>query len=409
MSARAHDAALPTRVAIYVRLSKEDVRGKSLGIESCAVQQRDAREGIEREGWTVDQRHVFVDDGVSGTKANRDAWQAMLAAAKRREFDVVAVRDLDRFSRLDPVRTLAVIRDLSDVGVKLWSYRERQCISVDGDQVVFTAMRARQAAAEAEKASERITAGLRARARDGRATARAPFGYRTRTVTEQDVADARKAGDEKLRAGKWWVKHEPELEVVRHVVAVFCETLSYSATARALNEEGTRSPSGKQWAHVSAVKSIVGQPAYRGYKMHKGDRIEHPDLAIFTAAEVRRIDAAMARASTVRPWAAAERKSGRFNLAVPFVACGVCGSAIVATGSAQGGRSYLCDRQRTHACRGVGYRSADRVDEALVRAVDNTLTPEAIATVCALVKDVESQPSTRGADRQRIAREITAA
>jgi DNA invertase Pin-like site-specific DNA recombinase len=391
-----------TPVAVYVRLSKEDVSGKRLGIESTGVQLKDAREAIAREGWSLPDRHVFVDDGVSGTKVNRSAWQAMLAAAQRGEFSAIVVRDLDRFSRLDPVRTLSVIRDLADAGVALWSYRERQYISVDGDQVIITTVRARQAAAEAEKASQRITAGLRARAREGRATGRAPFGYRILMVTDQDLRD----GSDR-RPGRWWVKHEPELAVVRHVVQLFLATESLTATTHRLNADGTRPPKGASWGAISSVKSLLRQPLYRGYRLHKGERVDHPELALLADAEVKRLETALERVSRNRPWAKADRKSSTFNVAVPFVACGVCKGSIVASGSGSK-RMYLCDRHRMKACRGVGYRSAARVDEAIVRAVAATLTPEAIAAVCALVRDeVESRPRTRENEHERLMREIS--
>lgn len=391
-------------VAVYVRLSKEDLSGKRLGIESTAIQLKDAKEAIEREGWTLDPRHIFTDDGISGTKINRDAWQAMLAAARRREFATIVVRDLDRFSRLDPVKTLGVIRDLNDLGVTLWSYRDRSTISVDGDQVVFTAMRARQAAAEAEKASERITAGLRARSREGRATGRAPFGYRIKTVTDADFRDS----GGKDRPGKWWVKHPPEITVIHHIADVFLKHESLAATCRELNADGTRSPYGRCW-YAHTVRAILEQPLARGYRLQNKERVELPDLQIFTSAQIRSLDAALAKASTNHPWSAAPRKSGRFNLAIPFLSCGICGGAMATCGSDRGGYSYQCDRHRLGGCRGVGYRSKARVDEALIRAIDATLTPEAISAVCGLVKkELDSQPAKMSNEKDRLSREVTA-
>jgi DNA invertase Pin-like site-specific DNA recombinase len=404
------------RAGLYIRLSKENLAGKREGIDSTRVQESDGREAIAREGWTLDERHVFVDDGITGRRADRDAWQRALACAKRGEIDVLVVRDQDRFSRQHAVDALMAIRDLTKTGVRLWSYAQRQFISVDGDQVVFTAINARHAVSRSEKDGESIAAGLRKRASEGRATGRAPFGYRTRIITDQDARDA---DDRKTRAGKWHVLGpEGEIEVYRHVWAVAHETESLAATCRRLNADGTRPPEGETWRNAM-VKALLKQPLARGYKMHKGQRIEHPELRIFTKEEERDIDALLLRLSKNRPWTSAVRKSGTFNLAVPFVACGVCGGAIVAAGSGKrnprgemgrGNRSYVCDRQRLHGCRGVGYRSADRVDEGLIRAVDNTLTPEAIAAVCALVQEEsKTRPTTREAERKRMARDISRA
>ena len=85
---------------------------------------------------------------------------AALAAATRGEFDVLVVRDQDRFSRQHAVDALVAIRDLAKTGVQLWSYAQRQFISVDGDQVVFTVMAARHAVSRSEKDGESIAAGF---------------------------------------------------------------------------------------------------------------------------------------------------------------------------------------------------------------------------------------------------------
>jgi DNA invertase Pin-like site-specific DNA recombinase len=399
---RTGDLALPaTKAAIYVRLSDEDVSGKSLGIDSTGVQLKDAREAIAREGWIVDERHVYVDDGLSGRKLGRARWQSMLAAARRNEFSIMVVRDYDRWARIHPVDALKLIKDLADLGVKLWEYRVRQYVSVEGDQIIFTAIRARQAAAEAEKASERITGNLRARAREGRAVHIPPFGYRTRVVTEADERDG------KGPRGKWWVKHEPEIAIVHHVKAVFLETESLAATAMQLNREGVRTPKGKAWRHAT-VGMILRQPLYRGvYVRRNGDKIPHPELRIFSQTEAARIDALLKNPK--RSWPNKNtRKASTMNVAAFFVACGVCGGCIVATGTGAN-RSYVCDSHRLKGCRGIGYRSARAVDAAVISAVDASLTDEAIAAVCNLVREeIELHPTTREDHRGRIAAEIAA-
>ncbi len=59
----------------------------------------------------------FVD-AVSGARADRPQFQAMLESASRREFDLLLFWSLDRFSREGILETLTSLKRLSDYGVK---------------------------------------------------------------------------------------------------------------------------------------------------------------------------------------------------------------------------------------------------------------------------------------------------
>jgi hypothetical protein len=87
------------RAAAYVRLSKEDREGARSGIESCLVQQSNAKRAIDTQGWRLVDNGVFVDDDVSGAEIlRRPKLQAILAAVERNAFDVLVLRDLDRLA-----------------------------------------------------------------------------------------------------------------------------------------------------------------------------------------------------------------------------------------------------------------------------------------------------------------------
>src|SRR5689334_18592109 len=101
------------RVAFYVRVSTND--------QSPENQLRALREHAERAGWQV--AGEFVDHAVSGTRDRRRGLDALLAEARRRRFDMVAVAALDRLGR--NLRHLVVLLDeLQHLGIGLVSLRE---------------------------------------------------------------------------------------------------------------------------------------------------------------------------------------------------------------------------------------------------------------------------------------------
>jgi DNA invertase Pin-like site-specific DNA recombinase len=76
------------RAALYTRFSTDKQA-------STADQVRVCERLAEREGFTV--THRFADEAISGGTADRPGYQAMLAAARRGEFDVMVAEDFKRF------------------------------------------------------------------------------------------------------------------------------------------------------------------------------------------------------------------------------------------------------------------------------------------------------------------------
>ncbi len=57
----------PIRAAVYARLSKEDRDAAGSGVESTALQRRDALATIAASKWTL-VGEPFVDEGISGAE-----------------------------------------------------------------------------------------------------------------------------------------------------------------------------------------------------------------------------------------------------------------------------------------------------------------------------------------------------
>jgi DNA invertase Pin-like site-specific DNA recombinase len=79
------------RVALYARVSTDEQTAKN--------QLRELRAVAERHGWTIAEE--YVDHGMSGAKGRdqRPAYDKMLRAAVRKEFDVLAAWSVDRLGR----------------------------------------------------------------------------------------------------------------------------------------------------------------------------------------------------------------------------------------------------------------------------------------------------------------------
>lgn len=80
------------RVAIYARFSSDMQNPKS-----AEDQERECRKHAGRQGWTVVQ--VFKDTALSGATRGRPGYDALMAAVKARQFDIVLFEHLDRLGR----------------------------------------------------------------------------------------------------------------------------------------------------------------------------------------------------------------------------------------------------------------------------------------------------------------------
>lgn len=99
------------RAALYARFSTESQRAESIDdqLRGC---ERTARE----LGLTVVAR--FTDAGISGGTAERPGYQGLLAAARRRDFDVVVAEDLSRLWR-SRAEYGARSAELEDLGIHI--------------------------------------------------------------------------------------------------------------------------------------------------------------------------------------------------------------------------------------------------------------------------------------------------
>jgi DNA invertase Pin-like site-specific DNA recombinase len=160
----------PRRIALYARVSTKDK-------QDATNQLAQLREFAARQDWTIVREYV---DHVSGkTAEKRPQFQAMLAAASRREFDLVLFWSLDRFSREGVLPTLKHLEVLTSYRVAWKSFTEQYFDSCGIFRDAVISIAATLAKQERLKISERTVAGLERARKQGR------IGGRPRLVLDR--------------------------------------------------------------------------------------------------------------------------------------------------------------------------------------------------------------------------------
>src|SRR5437899_2505135 len=112
LQAQQAPGGLTMRAAIYARVSTFDQEPEN--------QLQELRRYVHARDWTGQE---FVDRGVSGSKENRPALDALLRDAKQRKFDVLVCWRLDRLGR-NLRHLVTMLEELTGVGIPFISLGE---------------------------------------------------------------------------------------------------------------------------------------------------------------------------------------------------------------------------------------------------------------------------------------------
>jgi DNA invertase Pin-like site-specific DNA recombinase len=120
------------RVALYARVSTTNHD------QDTEVQLRELREYCQQKGWEVAGEYA---DRISGAKARRPKLDALMIAAKNREFDAVLVWKWSRFAR--SVHHLHnALKTFNDLGIVFMSKSEQTDTSTPMGKLLFTILSA---------------------------------------------------------------------------------------------------------------------------------------------------------------------------------------------------------------------------------------------------------------------------
>jgi DNA invertase Pin-like site-specific DNA recombinase len=151
------------KCALYARVSTPE---QNVETQLCDLRAMAAQRGYEIVA-------IFTDVGVSGTKARRPGLDAMMKAARKKAFSVVAVAAFDRMAR-STRHFLQVMDELNDLGIEFISRREN--VDTSGAMGrLFVTLIGCIAELEADLIKERIKAGMRRRKLEGFKLGRQPL------------------------------------------------------------------------------------------------------------------------------------------------------------------------------------------------------------------------------------------
>jgi DNA invertase Pin-like site-specific DNA recombinase len=121
-------------------------------------------------GWNIVR--TFRDDGISGAKGRdgRPALDALLKAATRREFDLIAVWSIDRLGR-SLQHLVTTVNDLHASGVQLYFHQNAIDTTTPSGKLLFSVMGS-FAEYERELIRERIKLGMERARKEGKSLGR---------------------------------------------------------------------------------------------------------------------------------------------------------------------------------------------------------------------------------------------
>lgn len=403
-------------VADYARYSSDNQSAASI-----PDQQRDNRKLCARMGIPEPSTH-FADEEISGTRRDRAGYQAMLKAASRREFDVLAAWDLKRISRAEDLPQILA-------KFKFWGVRVITCdgfdSSVDGSHLRgwVDGMMGNSYLQDLAKSTHR---GLTGRVLSGASAGGLPFGYRvTRTGSREVVPE--------------------HAETVVRIFERFTAGESPRSIAAALNRDGIETNRGGTWS-PSAIYAdkrrgigILSNPAYIGKPVWNRSRwVKHPDTGRRVRQERPREewittdhpkmaivsqalwDATQSRIDGKRTTRApAPQRQGRppKNLLSGLLRCAECSGPMVVVDA----RSYGCCRAKERGTCGNKLRiNRNAAEDAMLQGVREQLLTDtaynrfrqqvaaAIREACPTDSDARLRLAKAQREQQNIARAIRA-
>ncbi len=167
----------PKRVALYVRVST--------GEQTTANQIDELKAWAKRAGNEIGK--VYEDKGISGAKGRdkRPAFDEMLKAAVRHEFDTLAVWSSDRLGRSMP-DLIDVLQTIRATGLALYIHTQALDTSTPAGRALFQ-MLGVFAELEREMIVARVNAGLARARRHGTKSGKAIGRPRLSSASDADV------------------------------------------------------------------------------------------------------------------------------------------------------------------------------------------------------------------------------
>jgi len=362
------------RVAIYARVSTT----RQAQAQTIEQQLDRLRAAVAEHGWTLEQEHIYRDDGYSGAGLSRPGLDRLRDQAALAELDLVLVTAPDRLAR-NYVHQVLLLDELGRHGLRV-EFLDRPMSQDPHDQLL---LQIRGAVAEYERTliAERMRRGRQAKLRAGTLLpwTTPPFGYRLDPERPRDVAGVRVEPGEAVLIAQlfdWYL--EPQATVYQ--------------LAKRLTEFGVATPTGKPRWNTASVRGILRNPAYTGRALTNRTRVaparrrksallpvgpgeshaprpQEDWIAVPVPQIIAEETFARVQAKLDTNQQTAARNTRHEYLLRALVSCGQCRLSCTVRQTQAGYRYYLC-RGRTDALRAAQgqrcnsrYTPAEQLDE----------------------------------------------
>lgn len=385
-----------TRIAaIYARKSTKQEGGDD--VKSVSRQIDNAKAFAIAQGWTVDDRYVFADDGISGAETTRlVAKQQLLNLifSGRCPFEVLVMQSDDRFSRADGDEALKEMKDIDRAGIDIWFYSDGSKFKHGNFSDNISGYLKKEFNAQARRAvAEKTHEAMVSKARQGFVTGNKVFGYLNVRVEKGKV----------LRE-----VNPTEAAVVQTIYEKYAHGDGFKSIARALNAKHAPSPKSQRGRPAGwdpgTVRSVLKRPLYRGIfiynktkkrnskgEIHKGRKPQKPESQWITVdlPKLRIVDPRLADAVDERLNARRNaflrtakgkllgrpRGTGVKHLLSGFLEC-ECGATFEAVKRGKRTFTYVCSaarRKGPDVCSSkVAIRKED-FEPGVLRAIEGTV------------------------------------
>ena len=236
-----YDNDVNQRVAIYVRVSTDDVRQTT----SYELQKKYYEEFVTRHpNWTL--VNIYADEGISGTSLkHRDEFNRMIADCKAGKIDMIITKSISRFAR-NTLDCLKYIRQLKEKNVPVFFEKENINTMDSKGEVLLTIM-ASLAQQESESLSKNVKMGIQFRYQNGEVQVNHNWflGY-TKDENGHLIID------------------EDQAVVVRRIFREYLQGASLKTIADGLMADGIPTATGNMKWHGDGIRKILTNEKYMG-------------------------------------------------------------------------------------------------------------------------------------------------
>ena len=225
------------RVAAYARVSSS----KDAMLHSLSAQVSYYNKYISsHDDWEF--VGIYADEGISGTKEDRDEFQRMINDCRAGKIDLILTKAISRFAR-NTMTMLTIVRELKNLNVDVF-FEEQNLHSISSDGEMVLTLLASVAQEEARSVSENQKWRIRKDFEKGLIWGgNSAYGYRI--------------------INKKMVIIPEEAKLVKRIFQLYIGGLGFQKISKLLNDEGIPAMRAKRW-NKQSLQQIIANINYTG-------------------------------------------------------------------------------------------------------------------------------------------------